>query len=532
MATNPLVVAATALALLFVFWRNRRARSSLANIPGPPAVSLWKGNLPQIFNIKGWDFPAYVTAKYGRVAKMRGLFGKEVVYASDPRVVRRVLMNFPPPPMVTESHNLLNGDGLLGSNGERHRRQRKMLNPLFAVKHLKNFPPLFFEVSQKLRDTYLDKLGISEEPRVLNMHYWFSRLTLELVSQASFERSLDPLDSEDSAHPYTIAVRRMLPAALPLSVLRITVPWLRYFGTKRFRRWLVHSLPWPALNEMGEIVDVIQRTAISTYEEKKAIDIDDPTRKDVLSVLLAANRRAAAEDRLTEYEVISQMGTITAAAHDTTPNALARIFWQLGKHQKIQDKLRDEIRQANLDVNGDAARLYDGLMALPYLDAVIRETLRLDSPVSMLQRRANVDTTIPLWKPIIGVDGKEVTALNVAEGTDFILSLHPAHRDPEIWGEDALEFKPERWLSPLPDAVADAALPGVYSQLLPFGGGYKACIGYKYAELQMKVTLYTLLLAFKFEPSEDKIYWNMHMVATPSVEGVKGSQLPMKLTAL
>jgi hypothetical protein len=75
------------------------------------------------------------------------------------------------------------------------------------------------------------------------------------------------------------------PAALPLSVLRITTPYLRYFGTKSFRRWLVRSLPWPALNEMGKVVDVIHNTALSTYEEKKSIDVDDPSHKDVMSVL-------------------------------------------------------------------------------------------------------------------------------------------------------------------------------------------------------------------------------------------------------
>jgi cytochrome P450 len=111
----------------------------------------------------------------------------------------------------------------------------------------------------------------------------------------------------------------------------------------------------------------------------------------------------------------------------------------------------------------------------------------------MFNPRADADTTIPLWKPITGVDGNEVTALNVPKGTDFILVTLTAHRDPEIWGQspslltswsveknttgtDALEFKPERWLSPLPDAVGDAALPGVYFQLLPFGGGFKACM--------------------------------------------------------
>ncbi|KAJ7227219.1 cytochrome P450 [Mycena pura] len=519
------VLATAALLVLFICARFRRSRSALANIRGPAPVSLWKGNLPQIFNINGWDYPAQIMAKYGRVAKMTGLFGNEVLYVSDPRVIRRVLLNFPPPPLVIESHNLVNGDG------SQHKKQRKMLNPLFAVKHVKSLTPMFFQRANKLRDTFLDGLRIKDEPRALNMHFWSSRLTLELVSQASFGRSLDPLTSEDSVHPYTVAVRAMLPAALPLSVLRIAVPYFKYFGTKGFRRWLVHNLPWPALNTMGMVVDVIYNTAVSTYEDKKTITLDD--RKDVMSVLLNGNKTASAEDRLGEYEVICQMGTLTAAANDTTPNAISRIFWHLAKDQDIQEKLRAEILAANLDLEqNDAAKLYEDLMALPYLDAVVRESLRLHSPVSMLQRRANADTTIPLWKPIIGVDGTEVTALNVPKGTDFILVIPSAHRDPEIWGEDASEYKPERWLSPLPDSVGDAALPGVYFQLLPFGGGFKACIGFKYAELQMKVMLYSFLSAFKLDPTNDKLVWNMHMVATPGVEGVKGSQLPMKLTAL
>ncbi|KAJ6609032.1 cytochrome P450 [Mycena sp. CBHHK59/15] len=533
MLSNDLVLAAAAVALLFIFFRNRRSRSALSNIPGPPPVSLWKGNLPQIFDVKEPDFPTYITAKYGRVAKMHGLFGREILYVSDPRVLRRVLLNFPTPPLVNESHKIIIGAGLLGTIGEQHKKQRKMLNPLFAVKHLKGFTPMFLQTSQKVRDTILYQLGAKDKPVVVNMHYWASRLTLELVSQAAFGRSLDPLNSEDSAHPYTVAVRAMLPAALSLSVLRITTPYLKYLGTKRFRRFLVHALPWPALNDMGKVVDVIYNTAISTYQEKKTIDLDDPSHKDVMSVLLNANKNASDEDRLPEDEVIAQMGTLTAAANDTTPNALSRIFWHLGRHLEVQEKLREEILNCNIDLeNPDSAQLYEDLSALPYLDAVIRETMRLHPPLSMLQRRSNVDTAIPLWRPITGADGSEVHTLNVAKGTDFILVVVAAHRDPEIWGEDALEFKPERWISPLPDTVSDAALPGVYFQLLPFGGGYKACIGFKFAELQMKLTLFTLLSAFRLELTDAKIVWNMHMVATPSVEGVAGSQFPIKLTAL
>ncbi|KAF7371108.1 hypothetical protein MSAN_00745700 [Mycena sanguinolenta] len=521
MQADLVVLAATVVILFSVLLRRRWKQSPLVNIPGPPPVSLWKGNLPQIFDVNGWDFPANIAAKYGRVAKMRGLFGKEILYVSDPRVLRRVLLNFPPPPMVVESHNLLNGSGLLGTAGAQHRRQRKMLNPLFGAKHLKGFTSMFFQKSQKLRDTILYELGVDENPRVLNIHYWFARLTLEIISQAAFGRSMDPLDSKDSAHPYTVAIRAVLPTALPLSVFRLFTPYFKYLGPKSLRRWLVHTVPWPNLNEMGRLVDLIYRTAVSTYENKKTIDLDDPSHKDVMSVLLNANMRASKEDHLPENEVISQMGTLTFAAHDTTPNAISRITWDLAKNPK-----------SSTWIIPDPSQLYDDLMALPYLDAVLREGLRLHAPVAMLQRRADADTTIPLWKPITGKDKSEITTINVAKGTDFILVVYSAQRDKEIWGEDALEFRPERWLSPLPESVADAALPGVYYQLLPFGGGFKSCIGFKHAELQMKVTLYTLLSAFKFEATKDEVVWNMHMVATPGVKGIEGVQLPMKISKL
>ncbi|KAF7297887.1 hypothetical protein HMN09_01009500 [Mycena chlorophos] len=531
--SNVLLVSVAAVVAVVLYLRNKRARSPLANIRGPSPVSLWKGNLPQIFDIEGWEFPVRIFNEYGRVAKMTGLFGNEVIYASDPRVIRRVLLNFPPPPMVTQSHNLLNGDGLLGTNGEQHRRQRRMLNPLFAPKHLKTLTHLFFARANKMNKTFLEDFGIKDHPKVLNMHYWASRITLDLVSTTSFGRSLDPLDSGRFGAP---VYRCCSPAALPLSVLRITIPYMRYLGPKNFRRWLVHNLPWPALNTMGKVVDVISNTATSTYENKKNMELDedeDAEQRDVMSTLLRANKKALAEDRLSDYEVISQVGTLTAAANDTTPNVLSRVFYMLSKYPKVQDTLRAEILAADFDLeNSDPGQLYDQLMALPYLDAVLKESMRLDCPVSMIQRRANVDSTIPLWKPIIGADGTEVTSINVPKDTDFILQIANAHRDAEIWGDDVMEYKPERWLKDLPDSFEDAKLPGVFYQIMAFGGGYKACIGYKYAELQMKVQLYTLLSSFRLSLTDDNLIWNMHMVTTPGIVGQKGSQFPVQLSAL
>ena len=189
--------------------------------------------------------------------------------------------------------------------------------------------------------------------------------------------------------------------------------------------------------------------------------------------------------------------TLTFAATDTTSGALARILFLLSIHQDVQNKLRQEITEARK--SGDLN--YDELVALPYLDAVCRETLRVyafhpihycliltrtETQVSAcLSYNQNVkslhsllkiryssvnnstrkDTILPLSTPIIGIDGREMNEILIPNNTNIIISMYAANRNPEIWGPDSYEWKPERWLNPLPEPVTDARIPGVYSHL-------------------------------------------------------------------
>lgn len=72
---------------------------------------------------------------------------------------------------------------------------------------------------------------------------------------------------------------------------------------------------------------------------------------------------------------------------------------------------------------------------------------------------------MPLSSPIRGVDGNMMNEIHVPAGTGIIIGILASNRNPEIWGPDAAEWKPERWLTPLPDAVSNARVPGVYSHL-------------------------------------------------------------------
>jgi cytochrome P450 len=70
-----------------------------------------------------------------------------------------------------------------------------------------------------------------------------------------------------------------------------------------------------------------------------------------------------------------------------------------------------------------------------------------------------------LFNPIQGIDGKEITEIPIPKNTEILISLIASNINPEIWGPDANEWKPERWLSHLPERVKDAQIPGVYSHL-------------------------------------------------------------------
>ncbi|KIJ09226.1 hypothetical protein PAXINDRAFT_119971 [Paxillus involutus ATCC 200175] len=169
-------------------------------------------------------------------------------------------------------------------------------------------------------------------------------------------------------------------------------------------------------------------------------------------------------------------------------------------------------------------------MTLPLLDAVCKETMRLYPPVTSVNRTTTCDTILPVSVPIRSTEGTLVHEVHVPKGTDIVVSLLCANTNKAVWGDDAEEWKPERWLVDLPQSVVDAKLPGIYSNMMTFLGGSRACIGFKFAELETKVVLAVLLERFKFALPQKDIRWQMTIVAFPVVDGK--AQLPMNVEVI
>ncbi|KAF7976161.1 hypothetical protein HWV62_7483 [Athelia sp. TMB] len=327
------------------------------------------------------------------------------------------------------------------------------------------------------------------------------------------------------------------PTLMRILGLRFFLPYVANWGTPRIRRAIIQRFPLADVQTVCRMVDVMYATSIGIVESKKAaLSKGDAAVVEQVGrgkdVMMKANLAVSAKDRLPDDELIGQVSILTLAAMDTTSSALSRILHILAQHPDAQTRLRDEVTAARQS-GGDLD--YNGLDRLPFLDAVIRESLRLYPPVPVVSRVARQDMILPLSKPMLGVDGKPLTEIFVPKGTITFVSIIRANRDPGIWGPDSYEWKPERWLKPLPDTVIDAHYPAVYANLMTFIGGGRACIGFKFSELEMKVVLSLLLESFSFAETNTEIVWNAGGVMAPVVANDKGemkSGLPLVVTAV
>ncbi|KAJ3873030.1 cytochrome P450 [Lentinula edodes] len=533
--------------VLIAFWRFlRRKPRVLDNISGPPSPSWFKGNYEQVFNPDAWGFHEFLAKEYGSMTRLHGPYGTNTLYTFDPKAMQTVLVKdqdvFEEDDGFIKGNLLIFGEGLLGTLGHRHRKQRKMLNPVFSAAHMREMIPVFFEVTHKLEAALENQLQAGSSTQEVEILSWMGRTALELMGQAGLGYSFDPLTDEESAHPYSQVIKELLPTLIRLQFWQFNVlPYVSWIGTAGFRRRIVNMLPWKDLHHMRDMVDYMHSVAEQIYKIKlRAFEAGDEAvasqigrGNDLISILMKENMDASEDDRLGDTEVIAQVSnssTLIFAAMDTTSSAMARLLHLLSRHPEAQKKLRQELIEAKRVKDGQDFS-YEELTALPYLDAVCRETLRLYTPASAVTRRARQDAIIPLLKPIIGLDGTEIHEVAVPNDTAIIVSLSNSNRNSDLWGEDADEWKPERWLSPLPKALVEARIPGVYSHLMTFLGGGRSCIGFKFSQLEMKVVISTLVEKFQFSPSskDSEIFWQMNGVTAPVIGKDNHPQLPMNI---
>ncbi|KAK0463413.1 cytochrome P450 [Armillaria novae-zelandiae] len=507
------------LASILAVIRMRSKRSALRNIRGPPRPSHLLGHEWMIRRQDHvGDLEMQWLKEYGAVYRIGGCFGQDVLVLCDPRALQYVFhtsgYRFPKAADIDRQLNAFFGPGLATVNGTVHQRQRKILNPAFSAFQLRQFLPLFQTFASRLSDKIKNEIR-DDTPGVVDIFQWTSKVALDIIGITAFRYHFNALEGEEVASELRDTLRNIFEPNASLS-----------------RMGLLYASLWRMLPRLFK--NSSQRIAGGIFRKQVDVVANDinTTEKDIVNVLALSYLRENASKRMSEEEIYSQLSTFTLAGHDTTATTTAWLLYELSCHPHIQAQIREEILQTRECCEGDLTSSdYD---SMPLLNAVIKETLRVHPFVTTLIRVATQDDVIPLSEPITTVDGTVVSDIPIPKGQIIVASLYTYNRLPSIWGHDADIWNPDRFLHPPPTKQTPL---GVYANLMTFSAGIRACIGWRFAIMEMQVLVTELLGKFAFSPSEEGLEL-LHLpgpqILIPAVKGrvYEGEQVPLRVTLL
>lgn len=528
-----LFVCCVAAACIWGSWSAKRKNRRLVDLPGPPPESFLLGNLRQLMREQVGKYDVKWQERYGMVATIAAPFGSDRLWISDPKAIQYILQtsryNFVKPYAARFALNAATGPGVNGAEGENHYRQRRILLPAFGPSESRAQVPVFRECACELVQDFRSRVdseshsgGSIEE----NIPEFLSSAILNALGLAAF--NYDFRDDGDDKAELAASLRDFMAKGfglptnwkvfcqgvmvhVPPSLLDLTI-YLPTTGLAFLRRHVQLSN------------DIARKLILSRLP-----DMNDG--KDALSRIVVANRSESGRWRLSDDELSPQLATLLGAGYETTVTSLGWILFELATHPDEQRRLREEVYAAR------AANLSEGagginLDTLPLLNAVIKESLRFDTVVPHLFREAVRDEVVPLSVPVHCKSGNVINELCIPRGTHVIISDIAYHRNKEIWGEDADVWRPSRWLDGT--VRTTGANVGVWSNVMSFGTGHRACLGWRFAVTELQAFLFELVAGLQFEPTEKtaRLRRENCLVMLPMVEGeeLKGNQLPLKVS--
>jgi cytochrome P450 len=314
-------------------------------------------------------------------------------------------------------------------------RQRKLLLPPFHGERMKAYGAIMHVITARSIERW--PVG-----KAFSLHPFMQAITLDVILRAVFGLE----EGARMRHLSALLVALFRPPPFVFAFLRSFQrgPLLRQIAILPYARFLRRR-------------DRVREELISIIRERRRAG-DEEARADVLSLLLLAKHEDGAP--MTDPELCDELMTLLAAGHETTATSLSWAFERLLSTPETLQRLQDELAAARPDV----AKIHE----LPYLDAVIHETLRLRPVIPIVVRQLQAP-----WR----VAGRELPA-----GAYVAPCIYLMHRHPEVY-RDPQRFDPARFLDLKPDPYA----------WLPLGGGIRRCIGMAFAQYEMAVVLGTVV---------------------------------------
>jgi cytochrome P450 len=378
------------------------------------------------------------------IATMR-IAGAKVFYLREPELIREMLVS-----CASDFHKsrglerarVLFGEGLLTSEDDLHRHQRKLIQPVFHHGNLKDVAVIMRERARQRAENWTagQTINLSEE-----MH----ALTLVIVGQALFGTEVGERTGRVSQLMETIMETFFL-------FLSPMAPVFEFFGHPKLRR---------AAASRRELSGIVQ----TMIDERRKGKI---TRNDLLTLLFAAQDPDTGIG-MSDAQVRDEVMTLFLAGHETTANALAWTIYLLTQHPEIAERVAAEVRSVgSSDGEFRSAFKEDSL-----LFRVIRESLRLYPPAWAVGRRATKNL--------------ELGGTKIPSGAIVLACQWALHRSDRYFS-NPLKFDPDRWTPEFQRTLPKYAF-------FPFGGGPRSCIGEGFAWMELGIVLSELLRRWRFE---------------------------------
>ncbi|WP_373057850.1 cytochrome P450 [Zunongwangia sp. H14] len=387
--------------------------------------------------------------KFGDIFQINVGFGRKIVFCRDARLAEYVLQknqkNYHKSNIQTKEMAKYIGHGLLTTDGEKWRKQRRMIQPAFHKKQL----ALLLQTVNFAIKAELDKI---QPGKSMDIFPVFNDLAFQTVVQSLF--------SGVASQQEINRLQYITEAAQKMLVKELRQP---------FKRWWFHV--------GGKIKHHLELTAEAREILKKIVAERKRSGKkygDLLDMLLEA--RYEDGNGMDEEQLIDEILILFTAGHETTSNALTFIAELLAGQPPVQEKILEEVK----DAKGNSSNLFEFLKNCPYTSAVIEEGMRLYPPVYFIDR--------------VNLEEDQFEGLTIPKGSSLLFSIFEIHRHRDHW-KDPEAFNPERFAE-----GGKKHEPYYY----PFGAGPRKCIGNNFAMYEMVLTVAELVSRYKIlAPSEE-----------------------------
>ncbi|KAJ6535265.1 cytochrome P450 [Mycena vulgaris] len=323
--------------------------SPLRNLPGPKSAYWVSGSLTEILNNLDLRLEETWIKRYGPTMRVSGFFGESSLYTIDTKAIQHILTNsnYQKPEIGRYALARIVGPGILVTEGDVHRQQRKIMNPAFGAPQIRQLTGIFVDKSVQLRNIWASEAAQNGGVAHVEAISWLNKATLDIIGLAGFNHDINALGAKSGqkADELAVAFETLTGNGLfpPMRILEFFFPPLRRISTKEDK---IGAEAQATMIRIGRklLADSKRDIAESgTFETGRA--------RDLLSLLVRANtsKEIPVDHQLSDADVLAQVPTFLVAGHETTSTAMAWALFALTQNTAAQTRLRTELLSLDKD---------------------------------------------------------------------------------------------------------------------------------------------------------------------------------------